>query len=940
MRFYENPEKTSENRQSPRSYYIPGGRSEYILLNGIWNFKYYAKDIDVEENITEWDSIPVPSCWQLHGYENPNYTNVCYPYPCDPPYAPDENPCGVYERTFYLEKKWGKVYFVLEGVSSCAKIAVNGKYVGFTEGSHLQAEFDITDFVNDGENTLRVNVYKWCCGSYLEDQDFFRFNGIFRDCYLLQRPEEHITDVEIKAENNVITVNCSNSAKIGLYSAEGELLGEKACGGTAEFEILSPVLWNAEKPYLYTVKIERDGEIITRKIGFRSIRISEKCELLINGVSIKLKGVNHHDTSKFRGWCQSDEELLYDLKLMKQLNINCIRTSHYPPTPKFLDMCDELGFYVVLETDLESHGFSNRFAGGCGYDHSDDWVCERQEWKEEFVERMKRAAILNRNHPSIIMWSTGNESNHGENHKAMLNWLLTLNDGRLRHCEDASRMGDNSNVDVVSYMYYPIDKCEQFGIQKNFGKPLFLCEYAHAMGNGPGDVYYYNEIFNKYPNLIGGCVWEWADHTVVQDGVQKYGGDFVGELTHDRNFCCDGMVFADRSFKSGTMEVKAAYQPLRTSFKNGILTIKNNYDFTDFSEFDFSYNIECDGNIISEENLKISLAPHSSCKMEINVPECEAKYGIYLNCRLLKEGFEVAHTYEKIECSIIKQAKTDKSAEFSEDEKNYYINGSGFSYTFSKLYGNFTSIVIDKAEKLADIIRLTVWRAPTDNDRNIKYKWGWYNIWEGENFNRLFQKVYSCTAENGIITVKGSLAGVSRQPFMHFTTKTAVFSDGRINVSLNAKVRENAVWLPRLGYEIVLREKNCEFTYFGNGPYESYCDMHHAGKIGMFSSNPDNEYVSYVMPQEHGNHAFTKMLAVNGLRFESENPFDCNVSNYSCETLTEAMHTDELKKDGNTHIRIDYKNSGIGSNSCGPELIEEFRLKEKEISFNFTIEKM
>ena len=377
MRYYENIEKTSENRLPQRNYYIPQGKSEYTLLNGTWRFKYYNRDVDVESNITEWDSIPVPSCWQILGYDNPNYTNVNYPYPCDPPYVPDENPCGVYERDFTVEKKWGRVYFVLEGVSSCAKVAVNGKYVGFTQGSHLQAEFDITDYVTEGENKIRVDVLKWCVGSYLEDQDFFRFNGIFRDCYILQRPENHINNIRIDAFTDTISVKCDKEADITVLDADGNVLGESITN-ECDFVIENPVLWNAENPYLYTVKLCAEGEEITQKIGIRTIEISSDYELLINGVSVKLHGVNHHDTSKFRGWCQTDEELLADLKLMKKLNINCVRTSHYPPTPKFLDMCDELGFYVILETDIETHGFVRRHADvSYGYDvNSADWLCQ------------------------------------------------------------------------------------------------------------------------------------------------------------------------------------------------------------------------------------------------------------------------------------------------------------------------------------------------------------------------------------------------------------------------------------------------------------------------------------------------------------------------------------------------------------------------------------
>jgi beta-galactosidase len=360
MRIYENPQVTSENRMPARSYYIPGGVSEYQLLNGEWRFAYFERDIDVPKKIEKWDAISVPSCWQLLGYENPNYTNINYPFPCDPPYVPDDNPCGVYEREFELNKKWGKVYFVFEGVSSCAFLSINNQYVGFTQGSHLQAEFDITDFVSEGTNTISVKVLKWCCGSYLEDQDAFRYNGIFRDCYILQRPENHIQDIEMIPDDKSINIKLEGTANISIYERE-KLLVNVEINDAYSYEVKQPVLWNAEKPFLYTVVIERNGEIITKKVGLRKIELSDKYELLVNGVSVKLHGVNHHDTSKYNGWCQTYEELKQDILLMKELNMNCVRTAHYPPSPQFIDICDEAGLYVICETDIETHGFIRRF---------------------------------------------------------------------------------------------------------------------------------------------------------------------------------------------------------------------------------------------------------------------------------------------------------------------------------------------------------------------------------------------------------------------------------------------------------------------------------------------------------------------------------------------------------------------------------------------------
>lgn len=938
MRIYEDVLKTSENRLPQRSYYIPEGNAEYMLLNGQWRFAYYPCDIDVPEKITQWDNVTVPSCWQLLGYENPNYTNINYPYPCDPPYVPDANPCGVYEREFYLKALWGRVYYVLEGVSSCAFVYVNGNYVGFTQGSHLQAEFDITEYVVQGTNTLRVKVLKWCCGSYLEDQDFFRFNGIFRDTYLLQRPEGHMTDVSISTQGNTICINADKQADIAVFDRDGACLAFAAAQQNAAFEIADVVQWNPEKPYLYTVKLERNGEVITQKIGFRRVEVSDKCELLINGVPVKLHGVNHHDTDPVNGWCQTREELRRDLELMKKLNINCVRTSHYPPTPAFLEMCDEMGFYVILETDIETHGFLRRYANvPYRFDvESEDWPGTNPAWRKEHLERMERAVNRDKNHCSIIMWSTGNESGHGPNHEAMIDWLHSLEDGRLVHCEDSSRKGDYSRADVISNMYHDLRKLQAMAQNPDIHRPIMLCEYAHAMGNGPGDVWDYNEVFNQYPNIIGGCVWEWADHTVVVDGVQRYGGDFDGELTHDENFCCDGMVFSDRSLKAGSYEVKAAYQPMHTELVGNVLKVTNRYDFTDLSECDLYCTVAADGQVVWQEKISISLAPHETAEIPLGFENDPCTYAVYLTCALVHNGEQVATTQHKLSENRLVPG-TKAAAEVEEKPYDVIFTGEKFRYVFSKQFGTFTSMIVNGEEQLAQPVRLTVWRAPTDNDKNIKVFWGSYNIWQGENFDKLFSKVYSCTVADGCVQVDASLAGVSRKPFLRYTLQVKVNCDGVISVNLDGNVRENVVYLPRFGFEFTLPKKNMNFRYYGCGPLECYSDLRHGSTVGMYESTAEAEYVHYVRPQEHGNHVDVRMLEIGKMLFESDNAFSCNVSAFSTEAIDRAEHTDELVSDGKTHLRIDYKVSGIGSASCGPELLEKYRLSERNITFGFTI---
>lgn len=943
MRIYEDIFKTSEGRLPQRSYYIPKGNAEYILLNGTWKFKYFARDIDVPEYIDNWDSITVPSCWQTQGFENPNYVNVTYPYPVDPPYVPDDNPCGVYERTFNIDKLLGKVYFVLEGVSSCAFVYVNGGYVGFTQGSHLQAEFDITKFANEGENTITVKVLKWCCGSYLEDQDFFRMNGIFRDCYILVRPQDHISDVYVEADaiSGEITVNTDKPCKVSLFDNDKNLIAASDSDGVAKIIVENPVLWNAEKPYLYTVTVEAKGEIVSLYTAFRTIGISDKYELLINGVPVKLFGVNHHDTDAVKGWYQTDSELRRDLELMKELNINCVRTAHYPPTPSFLDMCDEMGFYVILETDIETHGFSARDAGGNGYDmDAPIWPANDRDWEKEHLERMERAVMRDRNHASIIMWSTGNESGHGPNHMSMIDWLHSLKDGRLVHCEDACRKGEDDHSDICSNMYHDFPTVEGYAKCEDVKQPVFLCEYAHAMGNGPGDVYEYAELFDKYDKLIGGCVWEWADHTIIdKNGVCRYGGDFEGELAHDANFCCDGMVFHDRSLKSGSLEVKAAFQPIATILEGNVLSIRNRLSFTNLNEYDFKYEIQADGKTIKEESLTLEIEPLKTQQIEIAVPQVQCEYGLFLNCYLFnKQGAEVARTQHELNFTKMPVEAKKSSADISETETDFIFSGEGFSYTLSKHYGQFVSLNIGGKEQLAERMKLSVWRAPTDNDRHIKLKWGHPDGWNGENYDRIFQKIYNVEKIGDSVKITGSLAGVSRLPFLHFEMMVKVDSCGVCSFSIKAKVGEKNVYLPRFGFDIVLNVENAPFTYFGYGPYESYCDMHHASLIGLYDSCAADEYVNYIRPQEHGNHASVKMLSCSDLVFKGEK-LDCAVSEYSTAALTVAEHTDELKKDGFTHIRVDYKMSGIGSGSCGPQLAEIHQLNEKEFEFNFTMAK-
>ncbi|MBQ2732835.1 MAG: glycoside hydrolase family 2 [Clostridia bacterium] len=929
MRKYEDLKYIHENTLPPRAHYIPydcaekalaGARESsayYKLLNGEWQFKYYSRDIDCPEVITEWDTVSVPSCWQSTGYEKPYYTNVNYPYPVDAPYVPDDNPVGVYRKLVSItaEEAARECYIVFEGVSSCVELYVNGEYVGFSTVSHSTSEFALS--LKEGENEIIAKVYKWCVGSYMEDQDFFRNNGIFRDVYILSRPKGHLIDLAVGYDEK--SVRCEYPFK--LYDAEGK-----------ECDTSDIILWNAEKPYLYTAVIEYAGEFIPVKIGFRTQAVSDKGELLINGVSVKLKGVNHHDTHPYTGYAMTYDDMRSELLKMKELNINCIRTSHYPPQPVFLELCDELGFYVVDEADIETHGFGKR-TGGYAYDASTLWPCRNAEWRDAFVDRAARLYQRDKNHTCVIMWSLGNEANYGINFEAMSEYIRKedtyMGYPRLVHYENCycntPGMKDPDTVDVVSRMYTTTYEMLKYAEQTGDKRPIFWCEYCHAMGNGPGDLMDYWRVIDVTPQFIGGCIWEWADHAaVISDGKLGYGGDF-GEETHDGNFCCDGLVFADRSFKAGSYEAKTAYQPLATEWQDGKLALINKYDFTDLAEADIEYEITVDGKKVSGDKINVSATPHDAVWVDIEVPELTADHGAYLNVYMYKDGNKVAATQHELECVKNALPAGVGTPDIKLEKEYAVISGEGFTYRFNTHYG----YIEDLNGYLAAPMQLTVWRAPTDNDRKIRANWA------NEYYDKMHNKVYDVAVNGNVITVKAALAPVSRSKVFTYTVSYTFFADGRIDVALDGNFDTSRTFLPRLGFEF--KTAKTAFEYFGYGPLESYCDMHYASAMGMYESTPEKEYVNYIKPQEHGNHYNTKYLGMGDFAFVSDKGFECNVSAYSTEMLASKRHNFELTPNDVANVRIDYKVSGIGSNSCGPQLFERYRMMDPKVRFAFSI---
>lgn len=548
------------------------------------------------------------------------------------------------------------------------------------------------------------------------------------------------------------------------------------------------------------------------------------------------------------------------------------------------------------------------------------------------MHRVTRMVERDKNHPSIIMWSMGNESGYGKNHDAMIAWTKKQDSSRLVHYEGAFLIEDQCGVDVVSRMYSDGEQMMELIQREGETRPYFLCEYSHAMGNGPGDIKDYWDIIYKTPSCIGGCIWEWADHGVLKDGVLRYGGDF-GEETHDGNFCCDGLVFSDRSLKAGSLNAKAVYQNIKTSYADQKLSVTNRFDFTNLNQYQLIWRLVIDGKVEKEGQLVCDIEPKATrdYPLELQLPD-QCELGCFLDIFLMDGGEEIGMEQHELPVEIQKlpaAAYQEGTVQFEEKGEKLHISGKDFQYVFNTHYGNFEYMERGGRVIFEEPVELTVWRAPTDNDKMDS------EDWEAANYHKVWNKVYQCEREENRIITEGSLAGISRMPFLRYRNIFTIGSDGCIKVSFHGKKRDGSKFLPRLGFEFRLPDDDNIFRYFGRGEKENYVDMICHTRIGMYESRPSLEYVPYARPQEHGNHTGVRRLEVGGMKFAADRPFEFNVSRYSSQSLTCATHTDELEEDGFVHVRIDYKVSGLGSHSCGPELGERYRMDDPEIEFEF-----
>lgn len=937
-KFYE--QTGAVNVLDTHAYYIPFSDKEsvfkprresdrYLDLNGKWKIAEYESVLDVADDfyLTEPQSeIDVPSCVQYYGYDRFQYTNVNYPIPYNPPYVPNLNPAYHYSRKFNLNKKSGEKYYLnFEGVDSCFYLYVNNKFVGFSQISHRLSEFDLTKFVADGENKLDVLVLKWCMGTYLEDQDKLRFTGIFRDVYLLTRPSGHPVDYKVETELD----GTVRFTLIGGTKAAVELAGETKTvksGETVEFEIENPKLWSAETPNLYDMVIECNGEYIGEKVGIRTTKV-EGGVYKLNGKPIKLRGVNRHDFNCKTGATVTVDNVIEDLTLMKKLNVNAIRTSHYPNMPEFYQLCDKYGFYVIDETDLESHGVVSRFPD---YRHGEyDHIARDPQFAQGILERQICNINRDKNRPSVIIWSLGNECCYGENFARALRWVKSA-DSRPVHYEsifhyNRKELGEDyyydEPLDMVSRMYPPIEwMTNDYLLDSREYRPLVLCEYCHAMGNGPGDFKDYWDVIYSSDRFMGGFVWEWADHGVLYgDKGLRYGGDF-GETLHDGNFCMDGIITADRKLTQKSAEMKKVYEPIAFTERDGKLTVKSRNFFADL-DCTLTLTYKNEGEVIKVDKMPLVLAPQEEITVDVDRAHVVIASVTTNNADgLLNKGFEIARFGVTKPLVNVSAPKTAKSVKIAEAGRYVSVTTPSAEYKLDKASGQIVSIVGKNGEILETPLALNLWRAPTDNDRNIK------NEWIDCRYYETYSEVRGTEIAGNVVRFTGNISSVKLEPSAAYTLAYE-FYDNAVSIKMDYKFADYLTFPPRVGFTAKLNKKFDKVRYYGYGPNESYVDRRVSCIKDVYDAKVKDSMEHYVRPQETGSHYGVEFMEITDgatvLRAEDE--FSFSALPYSAYTLEYTAHDWELPKSDGTYLSLDYYMSGIGSNSCGPRLPEKYQ---------------
>lgn len=1003
---WQNPDVLHIGREEARASLIPftcekaaltgdRGLSDcYRLLNGEWDFCYAAKGV-APEGFQEpdydldagWDTLPVPANWQMHGYDIPQYANVNYPIPFDPPYVPDENPVGCYRRWFTLPDAWAdrQVFLNFDGVNSAFYVWVNGDFVGFSKVAHMPAEFDITPHLVSGENLIAVMVYKWSDGSYLEDQDFWRLSGIFRDVYLLGTPKTHIRNIIAHADLDetytdgalsldIQTVNYSDQAEeltlktkllyknksVKEIDVPAVLETDGPASALLNIKVPACKKWTAETPELYTLLVEliKDGKIIEVQrmdIGFRKVEIRDR-QLFVNGVSIKIKGVNRHDTHSELGHVTPMEALIKDIELMKQHNVNTVRTSHYPNDPRWLDLCDRYGLYVVDETDLECHG--------CNFQPKKDEddepfniISDDPAWEKSYVDRAERMVRRDINHPSIIFWSLGNESGYGCNHQAMRARILELDTSRPIHYEGEwanKKMNEAKEwvSDMKSTMYPAVEKVAEEGVKpvEEDHRPYYMCEYGHAMGLGPGSLKEYWDVIYAHDRLIGGCIWEWVDHGILmenENGEQyyAYGGDF-GEHPNDGCFCVDALNYPDRTPHTGLIELKKVYEPVKFELVSANeIKIRNLFAFRSLDHLDAAWSLVCEGEQLACGRIDLSgVAPYGEKTVKIDY-DAPASGETFIEIRV-SEAFDTLYserghevTAEQLMLDIKPEihyipAEQMEELAMDEDETHVELMGEDFSVLFEKDTGNLVSWIASGSELIEKGPDINLFRAYIDNDNHIR------RAWDKLDLTRLLARVEDFTVER----VNDSCVRVSvtrvycpkvYAPILRATLTYTVFGTGAIRLNTQFEPLRELPYLPRIGIQMVMPAEYDRVLWYGKGPHENYPDLGVSALLGQYAAMVDDLHEPYVRPQENGARGGVRALAVTdilgaGLMVVGEETFEGSGFSFTAHPYTDlalhkATHTPELQPEEKTVLSLDWRMGGVGSNSCGPEPQEKYR---------------
>ena len=989
MIYHEDPNELHIGTMEKHAYFIPFDRKQdpfasreesvnFELLNGEWGFRYFDSVIDLEDDFTAIipkNTIPVPANWQLHGYDKPQYTNIAYPITFDPPYVPDETPVGIYSREYEYTADGRDRILVFEGVDSCLYLYINDHFTGYSQVSHCTSEFDITSYLTEGTNKITVAVLKWCDGTYLEDQDKYRMSGIFRDVYVLSRPKKRLNDYVVKtilnrektAADLELTVS-GIDVTAELFDPEGNLISSiTVCDGDmGRIRVDDPRLWSAEVPTLYDLRITAGEELIGEKVGFRDIEI-ENGVVKVNGTPVKFRGVNRHDSYPDTGFYCTVDQMKTDIVLMKKHNVNAVRTSHYPNSPLFYQLCDRYGLYVIDEGDMETHGcvevyndFRWSWADGYG---GIALLASDERFRKAILDRSESLVKRDINRPCVVFWSLGNESGYGTNMEAAGRLVKELDPTRLLHYESTHKLDDTSDavLDVVSQMYTSPEDMNKFLQNKDEQRPFILCEYCHAMGNGPGDLEDYHNTFHSNERFCGGFVWEWSDHAPIlgttKDGkvMYGYGGDF-DERHHDNNFCMDALTYPDRTPHTGLLELKQVYRPIRV-MKGKTAT---EFIFKSFlchgrvSDFaDYYYEISFDGGLIKSEPVEFEIDPLGECI--VNVPEvlkCTDReayirfvFVAKKNLDYCEKGYEICFDQIKTDLNVERkqESMTEKVCELSvktvpqirDEALRVDIDYGNISFSYNKRTCCFDSIRYDGKELLDKPLSFNFFRAPVDNDT---MRGDWYRAHLHDYVVKGYGTEVTSSFDGVKIKQKQSFGWSIHQPIAYMDVVYCLTSDG-MDIYCELETGNKVTFLPRFGVRLFIPKRFGKVSYYGYGPFESYIDKHQASYVGNFEAKICDMHEDYIKPQENSSHFGCKHVTITdgdtAITFTSEKGLSFNASEYTQEELASKRHNYDLVKSPSNILCVDYKMAGVGSNACGPALAEKYRLPLPKFSAEF-----